>query len=223
MAKKTNFEVNGNKYFRVTRTVGHNPDGTPIRKTFYGTGINEANEKADEYMNRLKSGYAVGFEKVTVIEALKKWLFSVKHVAVKPATFVTYEANYRNYISNSEIAAMKISDIKKIHIQEYYNKLFSSGKTTEKIKAIHKLLHSFFEYAVDEVIKENNFGHIDFFSYFESIFMSDNQVNNRYIGYVNYYLNYALMVSLAYLLFLMLMWFINFARRFLDRGMNYDW
>ena len=150
MAKKTNFEVNGNKYFRVTRTVGHNPDGTPIRKTFYGTGINEANEKADEYVNRLKSGYAVGFEKVTVIEALKKWLFSVKHVAVKPATFVTYEANYRNYISNSEIAAMKISDIKKIHIQEYYNNLFSSGKTTEKIKAIHKLLHSFFEYAVDE-------------------------------------------------------------------------
>ena len=28
MAKKTNFEVNGNKYFRVTRTVGHKADGT---------------------------------------------------------------------------------------------------------------------------------------------------------------------------------------------------
>ena len=45
---------------------------------------------------------------------------------------------------------MKISDIKKIHIQDYYNNLFNSGKSTEKIKAIHKLLHSFFEYAVDE-------------------------------------------------------------------------
>ena len=26
MAKKTNFEVNGSKYFRVTRTVGHKAD-----------------------------------------------------------------------------------------------------------------------------------------------------------------------------------------------------
>ena len=52
MAKKTNFEVNGNKYFRVTRTIGKKADGTPIRKSFYGTGINEANEKADEYINK---------------------------------------------------------------------------------------------------------------------------------------------------------------------------
>ena len=150
MAKKTNFEVNGSKYFRVTRTVGHKADGTPIRKTFYGTGINEANEKADEYMNKLKNGYSNEFDKVTLIEVLQKWLFSVKLVAVKPATFVTYESNFRNYITNSNIAGLKVCDIKKIHIQDYYNKLFSEGKSTEKIKAIHKLLHSFFEYAVDE-------------------------------------------------------------------------
>ena len=150
MAKKTNFEVNGSKYFRVTKTVGHKADGTPIRKTFYGSGINEANEKADEYMNKLKNGYSNDFDKVTLIELLQKWLFSIKLIAVKPATFVAYESNYRNYISTSNIAILKVSEIKKIHIQDYYNGLFSSGKSTEKIKAIHKLLHSFFEYAVDE-------------------------------------------------------------------------
>ena len=56
MAKKTNFEVNGKQYYRVRRTVGHKPDGTPIIKSFYGTGINEANKKADEYINDLKCG-----------------------------------------------------------------------------------------------------------------------------------------------------------------------
>ena len=48
MAKKTNFKSNGNEYFRVSRTIGHRADGTPIRKQFYGAGIKEANQKADE-------------------------------------------------------------------------------------------------------------------------------------------------------------------------------
>ena len=56
MARRTNFEVNGKEYYRVTRTVGKKADGTPIRKTFYGAGINEANAKADEYMNNIKNG-----------------------------------------------------------------------------------------------------------------------------------------------------------------------
>lgn len=57
MAKKTNFEVNGSRYFRVTRTIGKKADGTPIRKTFYGTGINEANQKADEYLESINKRY----------------------------------------------------------------------------------------------------------------------------------------------------------------------
>ena len=62
MAKKTNFEVNGNKYYRVTRTIGKKADGTPVRKTFYGTGINEANEKADNYINDIKNGLINNYE-----------------------------------------------------------------------------------------------------------------------------------------------------------------
>ena len=150
MAKRTNFEVNGNKYFRVTRTVGHKANGTPIRKTFYGSGINEANEKADEYMNKLKNGYSNDFDKVTLSELMDKWLFSIKLVQVSPSTFMAYEGNFRLYISQSTLASLRVCDIKKIHVQEYYNNLFSDGKTTEKIKQIHKLLHNFFEYAVDE-------------------------------------------------------------------------
>lgn len=53
MAKKTNFEVNGKEYYRVTKTIGKKSDGTPLRKTFYGSGINEANKKADAYMESI--------------------------------------------------------------------------------------------------------------------------------------------------------------------------
>ena len=57
MANKTNFEVNGKKYYRVTRTIGKSSNGTPIRKTFYGSGVNEANQKADEYMQSINRRY----------------------------------------------------------------------------------------------------------------------------------------------------------------------
>lgn len=150
MAKKTNFEVNGSKYYRVTRTVGHKADGTPIRKTFYGTGINEANEKADEYMNKLKNGYSIDFDKVTVAQALDKWLFTIKIMQVRPSTFVSYESNFRNYIKNSIIGGMEVSKVKLFHVQEYYNQLYSKGNSTQKIKMIQKLLHNFFEYAYIE-------------------------------------------------------------------------
>lgn len=85
-------------------------------------------------------------------------------------------------------------------------------------------LDNVFEYSVDAIIQENNFGKVDFLSWFANMFLDNtNQVNNRYLGFANWYMNYIMFVSCAYLLFLVLMWFINFARRLLDRGMNYDW
>lgn len=149
MAKKTNSKINGNEYYRIRRTVGHKADGSPILKSFYGSGIKEAEEKANEYINKLNNGYSNDFDKVTVSELLNVWLFNVKLIAVKPSTFTAYEGNYRLYIKNSSLATMKVSEVKKIHIQKFYNDLFEKH-STEKIKSIHKLLHSFFEYALDE-------------------------------------------------------------------------
>ena len=75
MARKTNFSVNGKEYYRVTRTVGKKADGTAIRKTFYGTGINEANEKADEYINNIKNGLVNNYENITLNELMHIWIF----------------------------------------------------------------------------------------------------------------------------------------------------
>ena len=40
--KKTDTTINGSNYFRVTATIGKNPDGTSIRKQFYGSSKKEA-------------------------------------------------------------------------------------------------------------------------------------------------------------------------------------
>ena len=120
MAKKTNFEVNGKSYYKITRTVGHKPDGTAIKKVFYGTGVKEANEKADKYMNQLKSGMTLDFEYITIDELMYKWLFQIKKNEVKPSSFQSYEGTYRNYIKDSDIAGLKVYNTKSLQIQEYY-------------------------------------------------------------------------------------------------------
>lgn len=85
-------------------------------------------------------------------------------------------------------------------------------------------LNNAFDYAIDKTIKDNNYGNIDFLSWFSNMFLNmNNNINARYVRFANWYMNYVMFVSCAYLLFLVLMWFINFARRLLDRGMNYDW
>lgn len=149
MAKKTNVAINGKEYFKVTRTIGHKEDGNPIKKIFYGTSKKEAEEKANEYMNKLEFGMSLDYQTVTINDLIYKWLFQVKLNEVKPSSFQSYEGTYRNYIKESSIAGLPVYKTKSIHIQEYYNKL-GKAKSFSQIKKLHKLLKSFFFYAEKE-------------------------------------------------------------------------
>lgn len=147
MAKKTNFESNGNKYFRVTRTIGKKADGTPIRKQFYGSGISEANEKADKYMEKINSGLNADFDKIILGIFMKDWLFNIKQFDnIKPSTFNDYCSTFKNYIENSTISVFSPINIRSIILQEYYNKLYKSGVSSNTIKKVNKLLHQYFKY-----------------------------------------------------------------------------
>ena len=62
MPRRTNVTINNSEYYRTTCTVGHKPDGSPIRKQFYGKSRKEAEVKRDEYMQGLKAGLNFGFK-----------------------------------------------------------------------------------------------------------------------------------------------------------------
>ena len=67
--------------------------------------------------------------------------------------------------------------------------------------------------------------YMDFFVWFDDLFLNvqTGSMTELTIQLVNWYFNYVFFVSCGYLLFLVLMWFINFSRKLLERGMNYDW
>lgn len=140
MAKKTNCTKNGIEYYRTTRVIGHKPDGTLIRKEFYGKGVKEANEKADAYMNDLKNGLIDS--NYTINSLLPKWLFHIKKNTIKASSFDSYYGIYKNYIENETISNIPIKDIKTLKLQELYNKL-----STNQAKKVYKLLNQFFKYA----------------------------------------------------------------------------
>lgn len=150
MARKTNIEVNGKNYYRVTRTVGRKADGTAIRKQFYGTGISEANAKADEYINNIKNGLVNNFENVTLNDMMHTWLFDVLHNSskIKPSTFQRYESIYRKYIKESEIAGLKLANINTLKLQQFYNKL-SKEYSYSQIKYLNSVLKTFFNWCID--------------------------------------------------------------------------
>lgn len=147
MAVKTNVEKNGNKYFRITRTIGHKDDGTPIKKEFYGTSKSDAEEKANQYLNDLKNGLIISAENYTISQLMHIWLFDFLNnsTKLKPSTFQRYEGIYRNYVKTSSIAGTKISKINPIQIQNYYNEL-SKTKTYSQINTLNTILKVFFNW-----------------------------------------------------------------------------
>ncbi len=150
MAKKTNFEVNGKQYYRVTRTIGKKADGTPIRKTFYGSGINEANQKANDYMNDIKNGLISNFEYVTINDLMHIWLFDFLHNSskIKPSTFQRYESIYRNYIKESSIAGLRVYTFTSLQLQKFYNQL-SKTHSYSKLQTLNTILKVFFNWSID--------------------------------------------------------------------------
>lgn len=152
MANKTNCIRNGKKYYRLRVDLGRDSNGKRIRKTFYGQSKKDAENKRDEYINGLKSGLNVDAKTVSLGELVHLWLFEVVRISkdIKASSFERYETIYRLYIKDSEIYGIKISDIKSINIQKYYNKLYESGKRSSLIFNINKLLRTFFYYAVNE-------------------------------------------------------------------------
>ena len=45
MAKKTNYTKNGIEYYRITKTIGHKEDGTPVKLDLSSFYMNSAEEK----------------------------------------------------------------------------------------------------------------------------------------------------------------------------------
>lgn len=159
MATKYNFEINGKKYYRKRRTIGHTIDGKAKIKSFYGNGEKDTNKKIDVYFNRVNSGLEVGNENLSIEIFMYKWLWEVLYTSknTKSASFDKHETNYRLYIENSSIGQLRLYNISSHPIQIYYNELYTKRNlSSNKIFDINKTLRKFFNYCINEHIIRDN-------------------------------------------------------------------
>lgn len=159
MARKTNCLKNGKyAYFRKTKTIGHDINGEPIKKDFYGKGETDTVNKIKAYEKRLDAGLQVGKEKQTIEQLMHYWLFNVRLYSSKSksASFEKDEGKYRNYIKKSDIRFLSVYTITTQPIQEWYNELYKNGTSSNVIFEINKTLRSFFTYCKDTKIISDN-------------------------------------------------------------------
>ena len=145
---KINASAKGKNYFRVRTFIGYDDKGEYVYKNFYGTSKSDAENKRNAYLKEIESGLNPDLTSQSLSQAMNTWLWDIeRYSGNKSSTFERYEGIYRNYIKTSKIGLLKMSDIKKLAIQKYYNELKDKGKSYSQISNLHKLLNKFFGYA----------------------------------------------------------------------------
>ena len=154
MATKTNTQINGYNYYRITVDLGINAEGKRIRKQFLGKSKKEAEKKRDEFLNNQKLG--ITNDKIYLGKAMDDWLWEVVKNDVKASTFNRQYRTYNKYLKNCILSSYEVKKITTIDIQKYYNSLHKNGSTNATIKMINRVLRKFFNYCIDtDIIIKN--------------------------------------------------------------------
>ena len=130
--KKTNTEINGRSYYRMTRSI----DGR--KKQFYGRSKGEAERKYREYLEqylREQQTIAERNDKASFAERANEYIKDVLAHSQRYAnsTKDKYEEAYRCHIKGSDLDKMRVRDIKPYDVQKFYNSLDVSKQTIQNV------------------------------------------------------------------------------------------
>lgn len=126
-------------------------------KDIYAPTVKELEEKISYIRNKLENNIINTSD--SFLNFFEDWLFDVKFLEIKPSTKELYEGLYRNYIKPSNLAKIKIKNLKLSDIQSYYNKLYQNSTSISLIKKINKLIAPCIRYAYDNNILIKDFSH----------------------------------------------------------------
>ena len=139
--------------YEIKRTIGHDPSGKGIVKSFYGASKDEALEKYRKYRDDIiqEKGNKKNMPFPMWVE---KWLYTYKEPDVKHTTFITtYERPCKNYIIPYFKNAF-IQDITQVNIKEFINSI--SDRSQSLLDKIIICLRGIFETAIDNDIISKN-------------------------------------------------------------------
>jgi integrase len=97
---------------------------------------------------------SANFDKALFRHVFEVWFNEVLKPALSPSSIIRYETDYRLRIKDCVLSNMKLTEIKSINIQGYYNGLLERC-SANTVRNVHKLLSNFFGYCIkaDLIIK----------------------------------------------------------------------
>ena len=148
---------NGKKYYTATVTIGVKENGKPLRKSFCGYSYKEVKKKMDDCINARDNGLLEKNNSYTVATWFHTWLFDFRIHDLKDTTFTKYDSLYRNYIKDSTIGSVKLSDLRSTHLQSYYKELLESGIRPNIIRTVNKHLGTSMNLALKQGLVMRNY------------------------------------------------------------------
>lgn len=151
MARKTNMQVNGKDYYRITKTIGRrlNEQGVevPVRKQFTGKTKKEAEEKVQQYLEQRKAGIRNPNQYFGILAEEYINTFFLHDHGTAYGTKENYLRPWRKHIEPSDLYTLPMEEINAQTIQKIYNSLPCAPSS---IISIHKLMRRFYKYVESE-------------------------------------------------------------------------
>ncbi len=136
-------KANGRIEYMVS--YGYDMYGKRLRKSFSGKNEAECRRKAKAYEQELNSK-KIAVTEYTLSEWLDTWVETYKSHTVQPSTYKEYKYII-DIIKTHRISSMKLTDIKPLHITDFFNSKTDYSKTI--IKKLRFVLNGAFEAGID--------------------------------------------------------------------------
>lgn len=151
-----------NGRWEAIATVGYDSEGKQISKYFTSKDRQVAVQKMNNYLVEIQKGTYIEPSKLTVAEWLDYWYENHVVDKVKIKTRCDYESSIRCYIK-PKLGGIKLTDLKGMQIQQFYNDLLKNGSLRKKgglspktVRNIHVPFHLAMERAVNnDMIAKN--------------------------------------------------------------------
>lgn len=143
-------------YWEARVTVGYDPGtGRQIQKSISGKTQREVREKMTAVLRDIDNGVYQMPNKITVQEWMAEWLQTFCANKVKPLTLDAYGSTIRTHI-NPVIGAVKLQELKGVHIQKMYNTMTAAGLSGKTVKNAAAVLHKALSVAIKQGIISAN-------------------------------------------------------------------
>ena len=118
------------------------------RHTVYDATLEGLREKEEKIQHDLAEGIRIPERNLTVNDLFELW--RKNKVGLKEHTTSNYDYMYKRFVRD-EIGMMKLKDVRKSDIRNFYNDLIGNGKmAVDTLAIIQNVLHQVFAMAVDD-------------------------------------------------------------------------